>query len=97
MIIETQPFNTLTDYYLSQKKILKGESNTLLIPGKKRVEYRTFKLTDLDLPYKTKKEYYDRKKSCNLNDYGEIAVKEGFQVPQELRLKNYFINHKKYE
>jgi hypothetical protein len=96
LVIQTNPFNTLNDYYESQKRILKGQSNELLIPGRKRIEYRTFKLTDLDLPYKTKKEYDDRKKSINTSDYGELAVKEGFEIAQKLRLKNYEKNHKKY-
>ena len=55
-----------------------------------------FKLTNLDLPYKTLKEFRDRKDPKNLKDYGEIAIKEGFGMAQKMRLRDYEITHASY-
>ena len=61
-----------------------------------RKSIQNFKYTNLDLPYKTEKEYIERKRKNHLKDYSEIVLKNGFEEAHQVRLNEYKENHSKY-
>jgi hypothetical protein len=99
-VVKKTRLNSLHDFEVSLKKSgLKeneGKKDIVLFPGKTHQEEIVFRFTDNELPYKSEKEYINRKKSIYQKDYAELVKQIGFEEAFHIRLKNYNISHQEY-